>query len=629
MNDSKISVGIKKVPIHLQSSQNRILIKGGKVVNDDCMQDADVYIEDGIIKQVGNNLMVPGGVRTIEAKGKMVIPGGIDTHTHLQMPFMGTFSVDDFYSGTRAALAGGTTMIIDFVACPRGENMLEWYDKYRNWADAKVCCDYALHMIVPHFTEKTAAEIEILVKEKGINSFKAFLAYSGVFLLEDDELYNLMKTVKSLGGLTMVHAENGKVIEKRADEIVSKGITGPEGHYMSRAEELEAEATSRAVTIARETGCPLYVVHVMSRLAADIIGEARRRGDVVFGEPIAAGLACDNRSYFHSCWRHAAGHVMSPPLRDPATPEYLMQLLGSGDLQCTGTDHCVFKAEQKALGKDDFRRIPNGVNGVEDRMSVIWEKGVVSGILDPCKFVAVTSANAARIFNIYPRKGRIDVGSDADIVLWDPKATRTISAKTHHQLVDFNIFEGMKCHGVADLVISGGRVVIEEGGEVRVTQGAGRFVPTPPHAQYVYGRVPAKDRARDDMERPVARAPFTGAVIDLAAGVAAASLAPSADEAAAASSPPANTVSPPAPPRSASPPLPAAAAAAAAMGSPSPGTPGSADDSPVSRPPTRSGGRNLQESSFSLSGKQMDDDRPIRTAVRTANPPGGKSSGIF
>ncbi|XP_066952637.1 dihydropyrimidinase isoform X5 [Macrobrachium rosenbergii] len=495
------------------SAQNRLLIKGGRVVNDDMMQDADVYIEDGIIKQVGTNLHTPGGTRVIEAKGHLVMPGGIDTHTHMQMPFMGTQAIDDFYTGTRAALAGGTTMIMDFALPQRGESLIEAFHRWRTWADPKVCCDYAIHVGVTWWSDKVAQEMEELTNEQGVNSFKMFMAYKDTWQLNDEELLESFKRCKELGALAQVHAENGDVIKENSKKLLELGITGPEGHEMSRPEEVEAEATNRACVLANQVNCPLYVVHVMSKSAADVVSSKRKQGHVVFGEPIAASLGTDGTHHYHKCWRHAAGHVMGPPLRpDSSTPKYLMDLLANGDLQTTGTDNCTFSAAQKALGKDDFTKIPNGVNGVEDRMSVIWEKGVVSGKMDPCRFVAVTSTNAAKIFNIYPKKGRIAVGSDADIVVWNPHATRVISAKTHHQAVDFNIFEGMEVHGIAEFVVCHGRVVVEEG-EVRAISGMGKYVPTPVFNPHVYGRLEERERANAPCK--VERAPYEGPVAQL------------------------------------------------------------------------------------------------------------------
>lgn len=478
------------VPLHLQSSQNRILIKGGEVVNEDGRERADVYIEDRLIKMVGKNLEVPGGSKIIDATGKLVIPGGIDTHTHCQMPFMGTKAIDDFYVGTKAGLAGGTTMIIDFVIPSRGESLIEAYHKWRAWADPKVCCDYSFHMAVTWWDQKVEDEMAIVTTpEFGINSFKVFMAYNGVLRLHDNEIIECFKKVRAIGGVGQVHAENGDVIVENQAKLLAAGITGPEGHPMSRPEEVEAEATLRACVLANQTKCPLYVVHVMSKSAAKIIMEKRKNGSVIFGEPIAASLGTNGSHYYHTCWRHAAAHVMAPPLReDLTTASYLMELLASGDLQCTGTDNCTFSSKQKAMGINDFTKIPNGVNGIEDRMAVIWEKGVQSGILTPERFVSVTSTTAARIFNIYPQKGVIAPGSDADIVVWDPNKTRVISAKTHHHAVDFNIFEGMEVHGVADWVLTGGRIVVEEG-QVRVAKGSGRFIPNLPFSPYVYDKV--------------------------------------------------------------------------------------------------------------------------------------------
>ncbi|WAR03162.1 DPYS-like protein [Mya arenaria] len=558
------------------SAQSRLLIKGGKIVNDDQSIFADIYVEDGVIKQIGNNLVIPGGARTIEAQGKLIIPGGIDTHTHMQLPFMGTCAVDDFYSGTKAALAGGTTMIMDFVLDQKGVPLLEAYDKWRNWADSKVCCDYSLHVAVTYWNDSVANEMEVLTKERGINSFKMFLAYKDVFMLDDSELYNSFKRCKELGAMAMVHAENGHLIAQVEAEATNRAIMLANQtncplyvvHVMSRSAadmvcnarkkvlaalcvQVEGEAVSRAIAVANQANCPIYIVKVMSKTSAETIADARRKGCVVFGEPIAASLGTDGTHQWNKCWRHAAGHVMGPPLRpDPTTPGYLMDLLANGDLACTGTDNCTFNADQKALGKDDFRKIPNGVNGVEDRMSVIWEKGV----------------------------GRIAVGSDADLVIWDPTATRTISAKTHHQAVDFNIFEGMVVHGVPVYVISNGHVVVDEG-QLKVTQGQGRFIPNPVHSEAAYGRIASRELARRPQK--VDREVYEGPVTEIKA----------------------NSVE-------AAPPRHRNENTNIIMG----------DDMPAdfhSRPPTRSG------------GEQIDDSMPRRQKIRVSNPPGGKTSGLW
>ncbi|XP_054709836.1 dihydropyrimidinase-like isoform X2 [Uloborus diversus] len=569
-----------------ESSQSRILIKGGKVVNDDQMFDADVYIEDGVIKQIGKELVIPGGTKVIEAKGKMVIPGGIDPHTHFQIPFMGTCSIDDFYTGTKAALAGGTTTIIDFVI-DKDSSLLEGYEKWRSWADEKVCCDYGLKVAVTSWNDKTESEMEILTKEKGVNSFKMFMAYENM-QLGDGDLLKIFETCTKLGALAQVHAENGDIIAYHQQKLLDLGFTGPESHLFSRPEEVEAEATNRAIVLANQVQCPLYVVHVMSKSAAEVIASRRQEGCLVYGEAIAAALGTDGLHYFRKCWQHAAAFVMSPPLRpDPTTPLRLMALLASGALQVTGSDNCTFSLAQKALGMKDFTKIPNGVNGVEERLSLVWEKGVMTGLLDPCKFVAVTSTNAAKIFNMYPRKGRIQVGSDADVVVWDPHASRVISAKTHHLAVDFNIFEGHELRGVPVYVISRGKLVVEDG-ELHVSQGAGKFVPTQPFSPYVFACLQQRERyhapvARGDSDVPDGDIPI---------------------------SPLSHNISMP------------REYIQGISG-------GKGGQEFHSRPPTRGGTRNLQDSTFSLSGAQIDDDKGQRCGIRVNNPPGGRSSGLW
>ncbi|CAF0925327.1 unnamed protein product [Adineta steineri] len=573
------------------TSQQRLLIKGGRVVNDDGTTLADVFIEDGVIKQIGLNLVVPAGTKTVDASDKLVMPGGIDTHTHFELPFMGTRSVDDFLTGTQAAIAGGTTTILDFVIPSKEQSLAEAYTQWRERADAKVCCDYGLHAAITTWNDQVAKDMETLTKEKGINSFKVFMAYKGVFMLQDDEIFQVFAKCRELGAIAMVHAENGSVITELEKEMSVLGITGPEGHLLSRPEKLEAEATNRAITIAEETRCPLYVVHVMSKTAADKVTQARLKGQVVFGEPIAASLGADGSQYFNKCWRHAAAHVMSPPLRDDAeTGPYLMDLLANGTLSATGTDHCTFNANQKALGKDDFRKIPNGVNGVEDRLAVIWTKGVETGKLDVNQFVAVTSSNAARIFNIYPKKGRIAVGSDGDCIIWDPKASKTISAATHHQACDFNIFEGLQCQGLPIVTIVAGKIAWENG-QLNAVQGSGKYLNTACYAEYVYQKLNKREELRDQKmkEQKIEREPYTGEVIDL-------------------SKPQAETKSKDQPIQSS-------------------GEPNAASVGFHNRPATRAGGRNQQDSSFTFSGDQWD-DRNQRKTTRVQQPPGGQSKGL-
>ncbi|XP_066282812.1 dihydropyrimidinase-like isoform X2 [Branchiostoma lanceolatum] len=486
---------------------NRLLVKGGRVVNDDCTVEADVYIEDGVIAQVGTKLATPGGARVLDAAGKLVLPGGVDTNVHFQEPGAGCITADDFYTGTKAALAGGTTLVAGFAVQDKDESLEDAFERWKAQGNEKSCCGFTLHGNVTSWDDATSGELKNLVN-KGVTSFKTSMAAET--RLSDAQLLEMFGRCKELGALPVVHAENADIIRQMERRLAGQGVTGPEGCVLSRPEEAETEAVFRAINLAHAVNAPLYIQPITGRPAADVIAAARKSGKLVFGEVTSASVAVDGSHCWDADWRHAAGYVTEPPLRaDANTPAHLTNLLANGDLQVCGSGDATLNAEQKALGKDDFRVIPRGVNGAEDRMAVLWETAVHAGMMDENQFVAATSSNAAKLLNMYPKKGRIDVGSDGDLVVWDPAASRTISAKTHHQAVDFNIFEGMVCHGVALSVVVGGKVVIEEG-RILAAAGAGKFVPREPFGNYTYGRIATRDR----LQKPdkVTRDPYTGPV---------------------------------------------------------------------------------------------------------------------
>jgi dihydropyrimidinase len=454
-----------------------LLIRGGTVVTGDQTIRADVYCAEGQIKAIGEKLDVPAGAKTVDAGGQYVMPGGIDPHTHMELPFMGTVASEDFFSGTSAALAGGTTMIIDFVIPAPNVSLLEAYDQWMGWAK-KSAADYSFHVAVTWWSDKVREEMGVLTSRHGVNSFKHFMAYKGAIMVSDEQMLQSFRRCQELGALATVHAENGDLVYFLQQELLKQGITGPEGHPLSRPPEVEGEAANRVIRLAQVINTPLYIVHNSCKEAVEAITRARLEGQRVYGEVLAGHLLIDDSVYRHPDWSTAAAYVMSPPFRPKENQEVLWRALQAGHLQTTATDHCCFCADQKAMGRNDFSRIPNGTGGVEDRMAVLWTNGVGTGRLTMNEFVRITSTNAAQIFNIYPRKGSISVGADADIVVWDPKATRTLSAKTHHQKIDFNIFEGMKVQGVASHTISQGKLVWADG-KLNAEQGAGRYIPRP------------------------------------------------------------------------------------------------------------------------------------------------------
>lgn len=460
-------------------SHKSVLVRGGTVVNADRAERADVLCSAGKIVAVGADAaqLAPAGAEVVDASGQYVMPGGIDPHTHMQLPFMGTVTADDFFTGTAAGLAGGTTSIIDFVIPDPQEPLMDAYRKWRDWAE-KSAADYSFHVAVTWWSDQVHADMGTLVREEGINSFKHFMAYKNAIMCDDETLVNSFKRALELGAMPTVHAENGELVYLLQQEVAKMGITGPEGHPLSRPPMVEAEAANRAIAIADVLGVPIYVVHVSCIEAADAIARARARGQRVYGEVLAGHLTIDDSVYRDPDYAKAAAYVMSPPFRPKQHQEALWRGLQSGQLHTTATDHCTFCAAQKAMGKENFAKIPNGTGGVEERMAVIWDAGVNSGRLTPSEFVAITSANAAKLFNIYPRKGLVGVGADADLVVWDPQATRTLSVKTQHSKGDFNIFEGRTVQGVPSHTISQGAVVYAQG-QLRAEQGKGRYIKRP------------------------------------------------------------------------------------------------------------------------------------------------------
>lgn len=472
------------------------VIKGGTIVTADLSYPADLLIEDGRIAAIGQGLV---GDKVLDATGCYVMPGGIDPHTHLEMPFMGTYSADDFESGTRAALAGGTTMVVDFALPAPGQGLMDALKMWDN-KSGRAHCDYSYHMAVTWWDRSVFDEMAEVVA-RGITSFKHFMAYKGALMVNDDEMFASFRRVGDLGGVALVHAENGDVVAELSARLLAEGNTGPEGHAYSRPPQVEGEATNRAIMIADMAGVPLYVVHTSCEDSHEAIRRARQAGKRVWGEPLIQHLVLDESEYFHPDWDHAARRVMSPPFRNKLHQDSLWAGLQSGSLSCVATDHCAFTTAQKRTGIGDFTKIPNGTGGLEDRMPVLWTQGVGTGRLTPNEFVAITSTNIAKILNMYPKKGAVLVGSDADLVVWDPEAEKTISAGTQQSSIDYNVFEGFRVKGLPRYTLTRGVVAVAEG-RIDSHEGHGEFVARAPR--------PAVNRALSAWKaltapRPVAR----------------------------------------------------------------------------------------------------------------------------
>ncbi|MYE36572.1 MAG: dihydropyrimidinase [Rhodobacteraceae bacterium] len=452
------------------------VIKGGTIITADRTFKADILVEGETIKEIGEDLK---GDEYVDAEDAYVIPGGIDPHTHLEMPFMGTTAAETFESGTWAAAVGGTTMLIDF--CLPGEDgsiknaINEWHRK----SQPQICSDIGYHMAITGWNESIFNEMGNAV-EMGVNSFKHFMAYKGALMIEDDEMYASFNRCRELGALPMVHAENGDIVAELQAKYLKQGITGPEGHAYSRPPEVEGEAANRAIMIADAASVPLYIVHVSCEQAHEAIRRARQKGMRVYGEPLIQFLTLDESEYFSKDWDHAARRVMSPPFRNKEHQDGLWNGLAAGSLQVVATDHAAFTTEQKHMGRGNFTLIPNGTGGLEERLGVLWTEGVEKGRLTPNEFVAVTSTNIAKILNIYPRKGALVPGADADIVVWDPKISKTITSTTHKSVLDYNVFEGFKVNAQPRHTLSRGEVIWSWGQNSQPQPGRGRFVPRPP-----------------------------------------------------------------------------------------------------------------------------------------------------
>jgi dihydropyrimidinase len=450
-----------------------ILIKNGTVVTATDQYRGDVLVEGEKVSVIGTTLTMAAD-KVIDATGKYLLPGGIDVHTHLDMPFGGSTSADDFASGTIAAAHGGTTTIVDFAIQYRGQTLHHAWEQWAKKAEGKAAIDYGFHMIVTELNDQVELEMDALVRQ-GITSFKLFMAYPGVFMLDDASIFKALQRTGKNGGTICMHAENGGVIDVLVQKALAEGKTAPKYHALTRPARAEAEATHRAIALAEIADVPVYIVHLSAAEALEMVTEARDRGLPAFAEtcPQYLFLSYDN---YEEPGFDGAKYVMSPPLRARETQKNLWRGLAYNDLQVISTDHCPFcMKEQKELGKDDFSKIPNGAPGIETRMSLVYDGGVRAGRISLNRFVELTSTSPAKIFGLFPRKGTIAPGSDADIVIFDPEKKQKLSVSTLHMKVDYHPYEGREVTGVTETVLSRGRVIIENG-TFTGKAGAGSFL---------------------------------------------------------------------------------------------------------------------------------------------------------
>ena len=448
-----------------------LLIKNGRIITAADDYVADIFIEGETIKSIGKNLAVIAD-ETIDASGMLVFPGGIDPHVHLEMPFMGTFSSDTYETGTRAALHGGTTTVIDFILQKQGSSLRAAFNEWNGRATSNAVGDYSFHMAVTDFNDSTKGEIKEMIDE-GITSFKTFMAYKGALMIDDRQMIGLMEEVKKQGGMVTVHATNGDIIDYLVQKNLSEGKRAPIYHYLSQPEVTEAEASERFVDMTNYTGCPGYIVHMTCEGALNAVRNATKRNQKVFVETCIQYLVLDASLYEQDF--DGAKWVMSPPLREKKDQATLWAGINQGLVQVVATDHCPFTWEQKQMGKDDFSKIPNGHPAIEHRMELLFSEGVNKGKISLNKYVEVTSTNAAKIFGLFPKKGTIGVGADADIVIFDPSKKHTISVDTHHMNTDYSGYEGWEVTGKVKTVLLRGKVAIDDN-KCLVGKGYGQFV---------------------------------------------------------------------------------------------------------------------------------------------------------
>jgi dihydropyrimidinase len=454
-----------------------LLIRNAEIINAGSRTQGDIYAEDETITRIGENLEVPFGTEIVDATGKLVFPGFIDPHVHIYLPFMATFAKDTHETGSIAALVGGTTTFIEMCCPNRNDDALEGYQLWKSKAEGKSACDYAFHMSVTKFTKETESQLKQIV-QNGTASFKIFLAYKNFFGVDDDEMYQTLELAKRLGVIVTAHCENAELVARLQQKLLAEGKIGPEWHEPSRPESVEAEGTAHFATFLENTGATGYVVHLSCEQALNAALAAKARGVKISVESVLPHLVLD-KSYAERPGVEGMKHVMSPPLRAKHNQDALWSALANGSIDTVGTDHCPFDTEQKLLGTDSFTNIPNGIPGIEERVNVLYTEGVKRGRLDLERFVDAASTRTAKLFGLYPRKGTIAVGSDADLVVYDTNYRGKLSAASHHTNNNYNGFEGMEIQGRPSVVTVRGKVQVRDGKFVG-ERGIGKFLKREP-----------------------------------------------------------------------------------------------------------------------------------------------------